>query len=92
MRAVKLYIKYDKCTADVVRELGYPYPGSLREWYKEYLKEKETDIIWDKFWKPKKYTAEQKHFHSSSIPNDFLKSVINGSLYLFTSPGFRLIL
>lgn len=24
-KAIMLYIKYDKCAADVIRELGYPY-------------------------------------------------------------------
>lgn len=32
MKAIVLYIKYDKSIADVVRELGYPYPNSLPKW------------------------------------------------------------
>lgn len=36
MKAIELYIKYDKCIADVVRELGYPGPN----WYEAYLKNK----------------------------------------------------
>ena len=60
MRAIKLYIKYDKCAADVARELGYPDRKSLREWYKEYLKGIETGVVWDEFRQPEKYTQEQK--------------------------------
>jgi len=44
MKAIKLYIKYDKGTADVIRELGYPNPKSLRAWFKVYLKEQETGV------------------------------------------------
>ena len=36
MKAVKLYIKYDLCAADTIRELGYPSRKMLVRWYKEY--------------------------------------------------------
>lgn len=36
MKAVKLYIKYDLCVADTVRELGYPNRNMLVRWYKEF--------------------------------------------------------
>jgi len=32
MKAVELYIKYDKSAADVIRELGYPDRHTLRSW------------------------------------------------------------
>lgn len=35
-RAVKLLIQYDLSYADVIRELGYPTRGALRNWYTEY--------------------------------------------------------
>jgi putative transposase len=35
--AILLYIKYDKCAADVIRELGYPDRKTLAGWYKTYL-------------------------------------------------------
>jgi putative transposase len=56
MRAVKLYIKYDLCAADTVRELGYPNRKMLVRWYKEY---KETGDLHKKFIKRQKYTSEQ---------------------------------
>ena len=36
MRAVELYIKYGHSAADVIRELGYPNRGSLRNWFREF--------------------------------------------------------
>ncbi len=38
IKAVKLYIKYGKSAATVIRELGYPNRHSLVCWYKEYVK------------------------------------------------------
>ncbi len=35
-RAIHLYLKYDKCIADVIRELGYPNYRTLKNWYAEY--------------------------------------------------------
>lgn len=32
-RAVDLYIKYERCAADVIRELGHPGKGALLSWY-----------------------------------------------------------
>ncbi len=38
LRAVMLYIKYDCCNANTIRELGYPSRKMLSHWYKEYTK------------------------------------------------------
>lgn len=38
-RAVDLYIRYERCAADVIRELGYPSRGMLPVWYRERLEE-----------------------------------------------------
>ncbi len=46
MKAIELYIKYDRCAADVTRELGYPDRKSLVSWYEAYLEEQETGILW----------------------------------------------
>ncbi|WP_409227059.1 IS3 family transposase [Gudongella sp. SC589] len=35
-RAIHLYLKYDKCIADVIRVLGYPNYRTLKDWYAEY--------------------------------------------------------
>ena len=36
IRAVELYTKYGHSAADVIRELGYPNRGSLRNWFREF--------------------------------------------------------
>ena len=36
VKAIALYIKYDKSIADVIRELGYPSTNLLPRWYKAY--------------------------------------------------------
>lgn len=60
-RAVELYIKYDKCAADVVLELGYPSTRAVKLWYEEYLEEQETGIKHhDRCRGNAKYTDEQK--------------------------------
>ena len=60
MKAISLYIKYDRCAADVVRELGYPDRKSLRAWYRAYLREQETGVLWQGYSRRPKYTDEQK--------------------------------
>ena len=61
LQAVELYIKYDKCAADVIRELGYPASRkSIYAWYKEYLQEMETGAYVDPHERMRKYTIEQK--------------------------------
>ena len=37
IRAVKLYEKYGKRAAAVIRELGYPNRHILAKWYQEYI-------------------------------------------------------
>ena len=34
-RAVELYVKYEGCAADVIRELGYPSREALRMWHRD---------------------------------------------------------
>ena len=55
LKAVKLYIKYDLCAADTVRELGYPDRKMLIRWYKEYQR---TGGLHKQFAKPSKYTLD----------------------------------
>lgn len=54
LKAVRLYIKYDLCAADTVRELGYPDRKMLVRWYKEY---QETGGLHKQFVKSPKYTS-----------------------------------
>ena len=56
IKAVELYIKYDLCAADTVRELGYPNRKMLVRWYKEY---QETGDLHKKFIKHPTYTSDQ---------------------------------
>lgn len=37
LKAVELFIKYDKGPASVIRELGYPCRATLYAWHEEYL-------------------------------------------------------
>ncbi|MGE5614959.1 MAG: hypothetical protein ACM3XR_11210 [Bacillota bacterium] len=56
-KAIMLYIKYDKCTADVIRELGYLDRKTLAGWYKTYL---ETGGLFKGYLHRPKYSLEQK--------------------------------
>lgn len=44
-RAVDLYIRYERCAADVIHELGYPSRGMLPVWYRERLEEERTGVF-----------------------------------------------
>ena len=56
-KAIKLYIKYGKCAADVIRELGYPDRKTLRNWYKTYL---ETGMYYEQYSRRSKYSPKHK--------------------------------
>lgn len=56
MRAVELYIKYGHSVADVIRELGYPNRGSLRNWFREF--EESGDLRAGKA-RPRSFSDEQ---------------------------------
>jgi transposase InsO family protein/transposase-like protein len=60
MKAIELYLKYDKSAADVVHELGYPCHKSLPRWYRAYLKEQETGVLWERPSRCPKYSLSQK--------------------------------
>lgn len=40
--AVELYVRYECCVADVIRELGYPSREALRMWHRDWLEEQRT--------------------------------------------------
>ena len=54
MKAIELYIKYDKSTVAVIRELGYPSRKLLPRWYKAYLIEQETGIVRNRYSRSKR--------------------------------------
>jgi len=60
MKAIELYIKYDRSEAAVIHELGYPNRKMLAKWYKAYLEEQETGSERDLNSRYLKYTPEQK--------------------------------
>jgi len=60
MKAIELYIKYNRSAATVINELGYPSRGMMRNWYKQYLLEQKTGIIHDQYLRAPKYTVEQQ--------------------------------
>jgi transposase-like protein len=54
--AIELYLKYDRCVGDTIRELGYPSWQMLYYWYSDYLATKESGAPHGYG----KYTEEQK--------------------------------
>lgn len=59
-RAVDLYIRYERCAADVIRELGYPSSGRLPVWYRERLEEERTGVPSMRGERYRRYSDEQK--------------------------------
>ena len=59
-RAVELYVKYEGCAADVIRELGYPSREALRMWHRDWLDEQETGVSSQRGERYARYTEEQK--------------------------------
>ena len=58
LKAVQLYIQYDKSYASVFRELGYPPSShSIKQWYKEY---EETGDLHKSYISTSKYSDEQR--------------------------------
>ncbi len=57
MKAIRLYEKYGKRPAAVVRELGYPNRRMLAKWYQEY---KEGRLMKKVFRTPKFTEAQRK--------------------------------
>lgn len=58
LRAVKLYIQYDKNYASVYREPGYPPSShSIKIWYKEYV---QNGNLHKSYNKTTKYSEEQR--------------------------------
>lgn len=37
--AVELYVRYECCAADMVRELGYPSREASRMWHRDWLED-----------------------------------------------------
>ena len=59
-RAVDLYIRYERCAADVIHELGYPSRGMLPVWYRERLEEERAGRQSTRGKRYRRYTDEQK--------------------------------
>ena len=59
-RAVDLYVRYERCAADVIRELGYPSRGMLPVWYRERLEEERTGVPSRRGERYRRYADEQK--------------------------------
>lgn len=60
MRAIELFIKYDKHVTKTVRELGYPSGSVLTLWYKDYIEEQETGIPRSSKLKGLRFSIEEK--------------------------------
>ena len=59
-RAVDLYVRYERCAADVIHELGYPSRGMLPVWYRERLEEERAGRQSTRGKRYRRYTDEQK--------------------------------
>ena len=59
-RAVDLYIRYERCAADVIRELGYTSKGALLSWYADRLEEERTGVPSRRGERYRRYSDEQK--------------------------------
>ena len=59
-RAVDLYVKYERCAADVIRELGYPSKGALLSWYADRLEEERAGVPSRRGERYRRYSDEQK--------------------------------
>lgn len=59
-RAVDLYIRYERCAADVIHELGYPSRGMLPVWYRGRLEEERTGRQSTRGKRYRRYTDEQR--------------------------------
>ena len=55
MKAVKLFIKYDKSCMAVINELGYPCRGTLLAWYKEFSRKGDLNHV-----RMRRYSEEEK--------------------------------
>ena len=61
IKAVELYIKFNKSQTAVCRKLGYPkQPRTVKIWYGDYQKELKTGVLWTRRKKETKYSKEQK--------------------------------
>ena len=60
MKAIKLYIKYNKSSSAVRHELGYPSRNMLQRWYERYQEELKTGVTWDGYKAWQRFTKEQK--------------------------------
>ena len=67
-RAVELYVKYECCAADVIRELGYPSREALRMWHRDWLDEQGTGVSSQRGERYARYTEEQCVLSSWSRP------------------------
>ena len=57
MRAIELYIQYDRSSATVIRELGYPSRKGLYRWYREF---RQSGGLHLRYQKRHKFSPEQK--------------------------------
>ncbi len=60
IKAIELWLDYEKSTATVIRELGYPSKRMMAVWYQDYLQEQETGIFHERRRSTPKYTEQQQ--------------------------------
>ena len=60
LKAIELFIKYDRSAAAVIRELGYPSRKLLPQWYAQYLEEQRNGVLWERCRREPKYSLQQQ--------------------------------
>ena len=60
LKAIELFIKYDRSAAAVIHELGYPSCKLLPRWYAQYLEEQESGVLWERYRREPKYSKQQQ--------------------------------
>ena len=83
-RAVDLYIKYERCAADVIRELGHPGKGALLSWYADRLEEERPEGT------PVRSSSSRSRYHTYRIvllgyPSSWITSAALCSYLMYKS-------
>ena len=60
LKAIELFVKYERSAAAVIRELGYPSRKLLPRWYAQYLEEQRNGVLWERCRRESKYSLQQQ--------------------------------
>lgn len=89
IRAVRLYIQYDKSAAAVIRELGYPGRKTLRYWYEEYLRD---NRLKKKSVRSPKYNGAQKGHSWQDVSIDKFIKILDDYMHWYAEERIKISL